>query len=171
MLHFIDNSLKKRWSPHIIYHELMQKQCIHFSHTSIYSLIKNHRLEWMQYLILIGKQRHKRSKDSHKGRIQDRRELSLRLVKANERTRAGYIKVDIVVSSKGGKSCLLVAIDRLTRYYMIEKMYSRNAEGYSKNCRIKAITYDNWSENALHSKTNSPSDAMAFSADHTAAKI
>ena len=161
MLHFIDNCLKKRWSPQIISHELMQKHGIHFSHTSIYSLIKNHRPEWKKYLILRGKRRCKRSKDAYKGRIQDRLELSLRPQEANERTRVGDIEVDTVVSSKGGKSCLFVAVDRRTRYYMIEKMASKNAEEMQKailkiseNFRIKTITYDNGSENALHSKTN-----------------
>ena len=127
MLHFIDNCLKKRWSQQIISHELMQKHGIHFSHTSIYSLIKNHRPEWKKYLILRGKRRCKRSKDAYKGRIQDRLELSLRPQEANERTRVGDIEVDTVVSSKGGKSCLFVAVDRRTRYYMIEKMASKNA--------------------------------------------
>ena len=75
--------------------------------------------------------------------------------------RVGDIEVDTVVSSKGGKSCLFVAIDRRTRYYMIEKMTSKNAEEMQKailkipeNFRIKTRTYDNGSENALHSKTN-----------------
>lgn len=161
LLHFIDNYLKKRWSPQIISHELMQKHGIYFSHTSIYSLIKNHRPEWKKYLILRGKRRSKRSKDAYKGRIQDRRELALRPQEANERIRIGDIEVDTVISSKGGKSCLFVAVDRRTRYYMIEKMASKNAEEMQKailkiseNFRIKTITYNNGSENALHSKTN-----------------
>ena len=66
-----------------------------------------------------------------------------------------------VVPSKVGRSCLFVAVDRHTMYYMIEKMASKNAEEMQKailkiseNFRIKTITYDNGSENALHSKTN-----------------
>ena len=117
----------------------MQKYGIHFSHTSIYSLIRNHCLEWKKHLILRGKWRCKRSKDAYKGHIQDRLELALRPQEATERTRVGDIEVDTIVSSKGDKSCVFVAVDRRTRYYMIEKMASkkrrRNAESYSQNFR------------------------------------
>ena len=46
LLRFIEQNLKKRWSPEIISVKWKEKTGENFSYTSIYTLIKKHRPEW-----------------------------------------------------------------------------------------------------------------------------
>ena len=75
----------------------------------------------------------------------------------NNRERIGDIEADTVISSRGGKSCLAVFVDRKTHYYWIVKMKNKSAGEMLKatvktfkNYPIKSITYDNGSENMNH---------------------
>ena len=84
-----------------------------------------------------------------------------------------------VVSSKGGKICLFVAVDRRAMDYMIEKIASKNAEEMQKpflkiseNFRIKDDNIRQWIRKRPYTRKPMNSlDARVFSADHTAAKI
>ena len=88
-------------------------------------------------------------------------EISLRPVVVNNRERFGDFEVDTVISAKGGKSCIAVAVERKSRYYILRKIPDKSATSMNnalidmlKNTIVKTITYDNGSENMKHEKLN-----------------
>ena len=79
----------------------------------------------------------------------------------NNRERFGDFEVDTVISAKGGKSCIAVAVERKSRYYILRKILDKSATSMNnalidmlKNTIVKTITYDNGSENMKHEKLN-----------------
>jgi IS30 family transposase len=89
-----------RWSPEIISHELSENG-IKFNHTSIYTVIKQHRPEWRKWLVHRGKKvRHKASTD----KILNRVSIEKRPEIVDLRRRFGDWEADTVVSCRGGKS-------------------------------------------------------------------
>jgi IS30 family transposase len=108
LLNFIERHLKIRWSPEIISHELSENG-IKFNHTSIYTVIKQHRPEWRKWLVHRGKKvRHKASTD----KILNRVSIEKRPEIVDLRRRFGDWEADTVVSCRGGKSCLDCVIKR-----------------------------------------------------------
>lgn len=158
LLNFAERHLKQKWSPEIIaaiWNRNNPDRTI--SHTFIYDLIKNHRHEWQKYLIYKGKKHSKPLHHAKVSQIPQRVDISLRPEIINNRERIGDIEADTVISSRGGKSCLAVFVDRKTHYYWIVKMKNKSAGEMLKatvktfkNYPIKSITYDNGSENMNH---------------------
>ena len=88
-------------------------------------------------------------------------EISLRPEAVNNRERFGDFEVDTVIFAKGGKSCIAVAVERKSRYYILRKIPDKSATSMNnalidmlKNTIVKTITYDNESENMNHLITN-----------------
>ncbi|MBQ9271494.1 MAG: hypothetical protein IJ218_04440 [Alphaproteobacteria bacterium] len=59
-------------------------------------------------------------------------------------------KRERVISAKGGKSCIAVAVERKSRYYILRKIPDKSATSMNnalidmlKNTIVKTITYDN----------------------------
>ena len=160
--HFILSHLKEKWSPEIIAHkwnELHPEYTI--SHTFIYDLIENHRREWVKYLIYKGRHRRKLTHSAGREYIKNRTDISLRPEIVNKRERFGDFEVDTVISAKGGKSCIAVAVERKSRYYILRKMPDKSAASMNaaltemlKNMNVQTITYDNGSENMKHDELN-----------------
>ena len=160
LLIFIQDHLRKCWSPEIISMEWRRTTGKSFSHTSIYKLIREHRPEWRKYLINKGKQR-KLKHAAGKQKISDRIGIEQRPKIIGARERFGDFEADTVISSRGGKACLAVFVERQSRMYFIEKMRDKSAaEMLSATLRalrkynVKSITYDNGTENAAHIEAN-----------------
>jgi IS30 family transposase len=160
--HFILQLLKEKWSPEIIAHAWNEQHHDYtISHTFIYDLIENHRREWVKYLIYKGRHRRKLTHLAGRDYIKNRTDISLRPEIVNKRERFGDFEVDTVISSKGGKSCIAVAVERKSRYYILRKIPDKSATSMNnalmdifKNITVKTITYDNGSENMKHDELN-----------------
>ena len=96
-----------------------------------------------------------------KTRISERVGIEQRPKIINDRCRIGDLEVDTIVSLRGGKAYLAVAVDRKTRYVFIRILKSKSAVEMkraileiSRKISIKSITYDNGTENVLHNEIN-----------------
>ena len=160
--HFILIHLKEKWSPEIIAHAWNEQHPNYtISHTFIYDLIENHRREWVKYFIYKGRHRRKLTHSAGREYIKNRTDISLRPEIVNKRKRFGDFEVDTVISARGGKSCIAVAVERKSRYYILRKIPDKSATSMNaaltkmlKNINVKTITYDNGSENMKHDELN-----------------
>jgi IS30 family transposase len=153
LLHQIERLIRRKHSPEIIAHELGGI----VSHTTIYTLTKTIRREWRKYLIWHGKTKYHKG-TAGKSLIKDRVDISLRPAEV----RFGDFEADTVISSKSGRSCLGVFVERTTRLYKVVKMANRTADEMVRAATValsgtyvRSITYDNGSENAKHVVINS----------------
>lgn len=112
---------------------------------------------------MIYKGRHCRKLTHLAGRdyIKNRTDISLRPEIVNKRERFGDFEVDTVMSSKSGKSCIAVAVERKSRYYILRKIPDKSSTSMNNalidmlnNTTVKTITYDNGSENMKHDELN-----------------
>jgi IS30 family transposase len=157
---FIEQHLKRRWSPEIIAAIWSQ---IHpetpVSHTTIYNIIKRYRPQWRKYLAY-QKQRKYHTGKASKTIIPERVDISERPKIVEDRSRIGDIEADTVVSMQS-KTCLAVFADRASRLYKIAKMPNKSADEMKSatiktlsNLEVKTITYDNGTENTKHLEIN-----------------
>ena len=98
---------------------------------------------------------------TEKCKIPNRVDISEREEIVKSRTRFGDFDVDTVISARGGKSCIAVFADRMTRMYFLQKMPNKTAEQMFlatmktlKNLPVKTMTYDNGTENVYHEQVN-----------------
>lgn len=159
--HFVIRKLKDGWSPEIIAYAWNQLDYeLKISVTSIYNFINNSRIELKKYLPYAGR-RYKKRYSSIKTLISKRVGIEERPKIINDRCRIGDLEVDTIVSARGGKACLAVAVDRKTRRVFIRKMKNKTALEMkrtileiSAEINIKSITYDNGTENIFHQEIN-----------------
>jgi IS30 family transposase len=151
LLHKIERMLKRRWSPKII----VQKLGHIISHTTIYNIIYTIRTEWRKFLIYQRKGRYRKGSGSIKG-IPFRTNISERPA-----LRFGDWEADTVISSRGGRSCVAVFAEKITRIYRVVKMPNKSAKSMTgatldalRGLPVNSITYDNGTENADHWITN-----------------
>lgn len=169
LLIFIENRLKERWSPEITSEMWEQKTGKTFSHTSIYTLIEKHRPEWIKYLICKRKKRKKLTHSASVSKIPNRVDISERAAEVEKRERFGDFEVDTVLSSREGKSCIAVFVDRMTRMYFLQKMPDKTAEQMFlatmkalKGLPVKTMTYDNGTENVYHERINNLLNCQSY---------
>ncbi len=98
---------------------------------------------------------------AEKCKIPNRVDISEREEIVEKRIRFGDFDVDTVLSAHGGKSCIAVLADRMTRMYFLQKMPNKTAEQMFlatmktlKNLPVKTMTYDNGTENVYHEQVN-----------------
>ena len=151
LMHQIERMLKRRWSPKIIVQKLGQL----ISHTTIYNIIYKIRHEWKKFLI------YQRKAKYHKGLasaslIPNRVDIALR-----PDVKFGDWEADTVISSRSGKSCLGVFVEKTTRIYKVVKMLNKTADEMLRatlvaleGLPVRSITYDNGCENAAHEWAN-----------------
>ena len=157
----IDALLQKKWSPEIISHHLLTVYDIKFSHTSIYRLINKHRVEWRKYLICKGKRQNETKHKTSATLIPNRVGIEERPSEINERKVFGHFEADTVLSGNGGKSCVSVFVERVSKKYFLIKMPDKTSGSMVAatmkalgKLDIKSLTYDNGSENVQHSLVN-----------------
>lgn len=164
LLVFMERHLKQKWSPEVIAAKWSEENPEHkISHTSIYNYIKKHRPEWNKYLIYKGNKKNKRQYNKRAGvnLIPNRTDLSERPEDINKRERIGDFEADTVLSSRKGKSCIAVFVERKTRIVKFIKMKDKSALEMEKaaikglvDFDVKTITYDNGTENVRHDDIN-----------------
>lgn len=165
LLCFIGKQLKMKWSPEIISHALSENG-VKFSHTSIYTVIKKHRPEWLKLLTHQGK---KLKHSASVGKIPNRVSIEKRPKIVDSRKRFGDWEADTVLSCRGGKACLAVFVERKSRLYRLAKMQDKSAGEMLaatirtlKNQGVKTMTYDNGSENINHELVNNLLNCKSF---------
>ena len=143
--HYFIRILKDGWPPEIVAHVWnslnYEKKvgCI-----CIYNFINQRRIE----LIQCAERKYKNRYKSIKTLIPERVGIEERPKIINDRYRIGDFEIDTIVSARGGKACLAVAVDRKIRHVCIRKMKNtiemkRIIFEISKEINIKSITYDN----------------------------
>jgi IS30 family transposase len=152
LLQQIERLIKRRWSPEIIAHELGGAISI----TTIYTITRTIRPEWRNYLAYQKKAPYHKG-SAGKDKIPNRTDISERPADV----RFGDYEADTVISSRGGKSCLGVFVERTTRLYKVVKMPDKSAKSMVRATMkalrgqyVRSITYDNGTENAKHCVTN-----------------
>ena len=130
---FVIEKLKDKYSPKNISREIGK---IHpelsISHESIYQYIYKVDKTLLKYLIRHGKTKRNKRAAGQKSRLKvaevEKRNIDQRSIGGNERIELGHLESDFIVSSKKGKSCLLVAVDRKTRRVCLKKTPNREAD-------------------------------------------
>jgi len=165
---FVIRMLKLGFSPELIAGRLKTKFKVHIHHETIYRFIYKDRTDLTKYLVRRPYGRKHRISQRRiramKPNIPNRIDISERSLKANKRLEFGHFEADTVLSSKKGKSALIVLVDRTTRKTSIKKLASKTASEANKKIIIclkkykrsqrKSITYDNGCEFCWHEKTN-----------------
>lgn len=123
---------ERRWSPQRISLRIkIELPGERISHEAIYQYVFRVARELIQYLKRSSKHKERkkrssgkkdRAKDSNKRRIDQRPES------VNTRVVFGHTESDLIVSCRGGKSCLLVFVERKTRRVFLRKVANREAE-------------------------------------------
>jgi len=78
-------------------------------------------------LIYRGKRRKKHHNKAGINAIPNRVDISQRPLEINLRNEDGHYEADTVLSSKGGKACLAVFVERKTRMYFLQKIKDKSA--------------------------------------------
>jgi len=161
LMGFIETNIKKRWSPNIIAHEwnllvsagIIDGQTV--TGVSIYGIIYKHRPELAKYLIYQRKGKYHNGL-SRIGLIPDRMDIMGR-----SEISFGDWEADTVISSRDGKSCLGVFVEKTTRMFRTVKMANKTADEMVRaamvaleGCYVRSITYDNGCENVKHGIIN-----------------
>jgi IS30 family transposase len=139
--------------------------CASISHETIYQWIYADRPDLIKHPVCAHRKRRKRA-NTHKSRvgwIPNRRDISERPAKVEERQEAGHWEADTVVSGQS-KACVAVFVERKYRYYIAIKLKDKSAQemlratilalGMFPKALLKTITFDNGLENALHERAD-----------------
>lgn len=102
------------------------------SHEAIYQFIYNKDRSLIKYLIRAGNRSRRNRVSGRKERIKSiestKRNISDRAQEGEERTELGHFESDFIVSGRGGRSCLLVVVDRKARRVFLRKTANREAD-------------------------------------------
>ena len=126
-------------------------------------------------MIYRGKRRKKHYNKAGINAILNRVDISQCPSDVNLRNEDGHYEADTVLSSKGGKACLAVFVERKTRMYFLQKIKDKSAgEMLSATMKVfrdskefgplkvLSITYDNGTENANHELVNRMLNCKSF---------
>ena len=130
---YVIDKLKDKFSPKSIHFSIRQdRPGLSISHESIYQYIYKFDRSLLRYLTRHGKTKRNKRASGRKSRLRkaeiEKRRIDQRAKEANDRTEAGHLESDFVVSGKKGKSCLLVVVDRRMRRIRLRKTPNREAE-------------------------------------------
>ncbi|WNY23100.1 IS30 family transposase ISMae39 [Methanimicrococcus hongohii] len=159
---YVREQIKMGWSPEQISGRIKKdKPGLKTNYESIYQYI--YKVE--QNLIGCLARRHRRrkkrglKKERRIGKIPDRVSIEDRPKIVDERSEFGHWEIDTVVSRES-KACLMVAVERKSRFMIIRKLNDKSTKEMMdkaieffktlpENMR-KTITFDNGTENAGH---------------------
>lgn len=170
---YVHNKLQLGWTPELIAGRLKQVDTKHYvCHESIYQYIYKQAPELIPLLARKHlKRRIRRPYRTKPQRIKYRLPIALRPVEADNRSECGHWESDSVIGSDR-KHALNVLVDRKTRLTHITLLTNKTAEE-TKNAIIKrlknypsamkkSITYDNGTENTLHTLINKKLNTQSY---------
>ena len=181
---YVYKLLSKRWSPELISGRLQQEYpetaSMNISPESIYKYLYvmpkgELRAEVLQFLRQSRKKRRPRSRGKdRRGSITNMRRIAERPEEVENREGPGHWEGDLIVG-KGNLSAIGTLVERTSRYLLLVKLESSNAEvalrGFTKAfLRIpkhlrKTMTYDRGMEMARHEKLTSKTGVKVYFAD------
>lgn len=131
---YVTIELKKRTSPWSISQSIRKKlPGSSICAESIYQYIYKVDRELIQYLVRHGKTKRNNRASSNKSRLREIEKLEKRRIEerskaGNERLEVGHLESDFMVSGGGGKSNLVVAVDRKSRLVRLKLTPNREAD-------------------------------------------
>lgn len=131
---FVVDNLEDKLSPKSIALKIKKKlPGKSISHESIYQYIYHHDRSLIKYLTRAGKTKRNNRANPQKSRLREaekieKKNIEQRSEAGNNREELGHVESDFIVSSRGGKSCLLVAVDRKARKIALRKTPNREAD-------------------------------------------
>lgn len=158
ILKIIKYHLDKKWSPECIANTVLKaKLCTQ----TIYNHIRNN--PELAKLLFFKRRYRKRGTASVRGQILNRVSIKERPAIVDERLRYGDFEGDLIVG-KNHKGAMLTLVERKSRYVLVSKLESKNANETSEaiietldGIRARTLTLDNGKEFASHEKV---SDAL-----------
>lgn len=157
---FVCESLQKKWSPEVISARMrVLYPDRKISHEAIYQYVYRTERSLLQYLARNGKSQRVNRAFGKKSRLKavavEKRSIEQRPEQANHRLEVGHKESDLIVSARGGRSCLVVLTDRKCRKTKLRKIKSREAAVVRQTVfQIlhplirRSLTVDNGSEHA-----------------------
>ena len=138
--------LDQHWSPEQIDGRMkLDNESIRISRSTIYREIENGTFDVecdgkkaTRRLRHKGRKRHTQGSVENRGKFAISHDLEERPDEANNRGRIGDWEVDTVLG-KVGKACLVTLVDRMSRYLIVGKVESKNAEAVNQ-FMIKALS-------------------------------
>jgi len=160
----INEKLSEDWSPEQISGSLAKNDGISISHESIYQHVladKKSGGSLYKHLRHSGKKRKKRyGSHDRRGQIKNRIAIEERPKIVDKKTRLGDWEIDTVIG-KNHKGALVTIVDRVSKFTVIAKVTSKQAEGVTKAtidllsphaAYLHTITADNGKEFSGHEK-------------------
>jgi IS30 family transposase len=152
----VEAKILQSWSPEQISARLSLEGCTTVSAETIYQHVMRDDAAGglLRYGLRKRRQRHSRltpaaSAERARARL---RHVENRPVEANERTELGHWERDCIVGERG-KSALLVAVDRKSRFTRIARVFTTTADEVARQTRrlldglpVKSVTNDNGKE-------------------------
>jgi IS30 family transposase len=131
---YVEEKLKKYWSPEIISKKAKIDKIGSISHEAIYQWIYKEKRDLIEYLFLAkNKKRQSRSKKTNKRYLKqsaaEKRSIEARSKKVDTRSRFGDWEGDTVVS-RANKQCVFTLRERKSRYVIFKKL---------KDCTSRAL--------------------------------
>lgn len=158
--------LKKGWSPDEISGRMRkEKQPFYVSKTAIYEWLRSNRGQrYCRYLY--SRRCYKKKREENKTirvMIPGKASIDKRFSGANNRTRYGHWEKDALVSRKGDKSSLAVALERKSRLIVAQKTETMSPVEHIKTVKtmfnglmVKSVSFDNGIENKNHQELDLP---------------
>jgi len=125
--------LKDKFSPKNISRQIVKDlPGESVSHEAIYQFCYTRDRTLIKYLVRCGRTKRNNRASGAKNRLREaqilKRSIDERSAEADSRAELGHLESDFVVSCRGGRSCLLVAVDRKARRVELRKLPNREAE-------------------------------------------
>jgi transposase, IS30 family len=124
----LESMIQMKWSPAQISRLLKDLGAFQMSHETIYRYIRRDRElggRLHEHLRLRCHKLRKRHRGpERRGRLPDKRSIEDRPEEANDRSEIGHWEIDTVMG-KGSKDCLLIVVERKTRFALVGKLENR----------------------------------------------
>lgn len=181
----VSEKLQRLWSPEQIAgwlkYAYQDDETYQVSHETIYrslfiqarGVLKKELLQYLRRTRAMRRSRHHTQKSDDRRRIRDAVSISERPATAEDRAIPGHWEGDLLCGSHGSQIATLV--ERQTRYVMLVKVASKDAETFAdtliKNARklpqelYKSLTWDRGTEMAGHTRFTLATDIQVYFCD------
>lgn len=183
---YVRSKLKQRWTPELIAGRLSIEypgESIH--HETIYAYIysKGREYKLWEYLPRNHKKRRKKPGRKNKSKITSSRipgavSIEERPKKVDNRNQIGHFETDLMEGNKKDKTVISINIERKTRLVKLTKLQNKKSKNKLKSMGenlktlkslsrstkplVRSVTYDNGSENVIHSEVSSLLDIDGY---------
>ena len=166
----IIHNLQKNWSPEQIAGRLKLEGTLNISHETIYKYIYLNKSEGGKLYkhLRYQKKCRRRYGSGKRSIIKNKTSIEDRLAVVDEKNRIGDWEIDLIVGAKNQEPVLITLVERYSKYTIIAKVESKNADLIAKTMikhfnpvddKIITITSDNGVEFARYQKISDECNA------------